>query len=316
MTALMALLANYTANAVTTAEAAAAAARAASGRPPAPQNYFHVPGRANATRYKPPVNPFCDSTPSPLPNSADAAFKGLLNKDRWNADSKAADAHVWITKLMSMCGDQGLSGPQFMGYMKHAFESGLALTWLHSIHGSLGPGNEWTPELFRERFLTHFAGQVRDPHAMALSQLIHGRIQQGSNTAEEYSERFLAVSRHVPDISGPALCQCYIAGLHPDLKSDCILTLTNTEWTNIYDLMHHAASVAMRALLTSTQVAPPLGPSPRKRVSFHIDTPFPDPEERWNKTQRLAIASQLEHFTDQEPTQAIPANLDPPQGPH
>ena len=32
-----------------------------------------------------------------------ASFKTLLNKNRWSAHSKAADAFAWIDKLLIMC---------------------------------------------------------------------------------------------------------------------------------------------------------------------------------------------------------------------
>ena len=276
----------------------AATAAATNGVLPAPQNYLPVPGAAHAPRFQPVINPFANTTPSPLAYAADMSFKGLIAKDKWTATSQPEHASAWIHKLMTMCATQGLSGNQFMSYMVHAFECGPPLTWLHNVSNSLDNGTFWTPALFTERFLGRFAGQVRDPHAMALSKLIHGLVQQGTDSVEAYSERFLAVARSVPEISGAALCQCYILGLNSDLKSACILTLTNTEWTNIYDLMNHASSVALRARLTSSQVA---SPGPYKKVSFQLSTPtLPDPEARWTRTQRLAIVSQMAQLVDND----------------
>ena len=232
------------------------------GHAVSPTAYHTVSTEADTTRFRPMPNPFefnRHGIPNPLSADpiANMAFQRLLAKDRWTTDCTAADATAWIDKILSMCTDHNLVGPQFMSYMMHAFEKGPPLTWLHSIQGTLGPERDWTPAYFKERFLTHFAGLVRDPHVEALSQLINGQVQQGTTTVEAYAEHFLSIARKVPDISGAALCQLYIAGLNADLKPQCILTLTNTEWTNIHDLISPSSHAALRIRIATLAAKPP-----------------------------------------------------------
>ena len=273
--------------------------------PTAPTANQTISTRAHATRFRSIPNPFefnRHGTPNALSADpiADTAFQRLLATDRWTTDCKAADAAAWVDKTLSMCTDHNLVGAQFMPYLKHAFEKGPPLTWLHSIQGTYGPEHDWTPAYFKERFLTHFAGLVRDPHAEALSQLIHGQVQQGTTTVEAYAEHFLSITRNVPEISGAALCQHYIAGLNADLKPQCILTMTNTEWTNINDLISHSSCAALRTHLAASVTVPPppppLPPNNNKLATLAHTKPHPAkrPKRQWKhkgKQQKLVHRS-------------------------
>ena len=218
-------------------------------------------------------NPFIRTTnpvvPTPLPQVhsffAVSHFQAALARSAWSAKDDPQNALAWCDRAGCMLDQFGaVHGRDLMLNLMHCFEKGPALSWFHSIYHSIHE-EDWTFSLFKEKFLQRFAGQVRDEHSLALEKLVHHRISMGSDPIEVYAERFLAVSRLVPEISGAALCQHYIAGLHDALKPRCVLTMMNTEWTDITPLMNHSFAESLHLHLITSSGYPEPSPS---RQSF------------------------------------------------
>ena len=193
-----------------------------------------------------------------------------------------------------MCTDFGLIGCQFIDHMVHAFGFGAPLDWLHDTIPKMAR-SAWTYDQFKKAFLANYTGQVRDPGCVALDQLLDNTILQGTDTTQSYATRFLAVARLAPSIQGSALCKCFINGLSPALKPRCVLTLQNETWTDISALMAHTHSEALRLQLVASISSPtPTLPSPLPYSTPSTHSPpnllsLPNPNNRWNKTQRLAV---------------------------
>lgn len=221
------------------------------------------------------------------------------------------DLNAWVEKLCMMCNDFGFTeGHEFSSSLHHAFTS-KALTWLTEV---LPTRSHWTQAQFKRDFLARFAGQVRDPRAEALTTLVQRRIfMQPNESVEAYSERFLSVSRKVPDVTGVALCQLYIAGLNDTLRPKCVLTNSNTEWESLPALMRHSFAESLRislsapppAIQASTQQFTLPAPSHLPSVTPYL----PNPNQRWGKSTRVAV---LSHLQSTFPTQNGVVDSDTP----
>ena len=206
------------------------------------------------------------------------------------------DLNAWIEKLCMMCNDFGYTeGHEFSSSLHHAFTS-KALTWLTEV---LPMRPHWTQPQFKKEFMARFAGQVRDPRAEALTTLVQRRIfMQPNETVQAYSERFLSVSRKVPDVTGVALCQLYIAGLNDTLRPKCVLTNSNTEWESLHALMRHSFAESLRISLSTTPSAaiqaPPQSTLPVTPNIPSVTPYLPNPNQRWGKHTRAAVLSHLQ----------------------
>lgn len=223
-------------------------------------------------------------------------FHAALARMHFNGENLTSkeDLAAWMDKLNMMVEEFGYAqGREYSRCLHHAF-TGAALSWLMSV---LPTYPLWTPPLFKQSFMARWAGQVRDPRAEALSLLVQRRIIMETNeSVESYSERFLSVSRKVPDITGAALCQLYIAGLNDILRPRCVLTNSNTEWDSLPDLMRHSFAENLRNTLSanSGSVFTPQLPTPITNPLPTVTQTLLNPNQRWGKNLRVAVLSHLQ----------------------
>ena len=75
----------------------------------------------------------------------------------------------------------------------------------------------------------------RDPESLAVL------FRQGSDTAPAYAQRFLERARQLPrTFYEPALCERYLHGLKPSLRTKCMFDLSNKPWQTLTGLMSHS----------------------------------------------------------------------------
>lgn len=199
-----------------------------------------VPSSPHPTSYAGPAHSF----------STVQSFYNSLSRIAWDGTGASGDASSWFDKLIMMITRFGFNvGQDFTNSLIYAF-TGSALTWLMNI---LPTSDTWSPSSLKEKFMARFAGQVRNPHAVALGKLVHRHIFMSvSESVELYAERFPSVSRLVPDITGSALCQYYISGLTDQLRVRCVLTNFNKEWVSLDELMTHSFAENLRLTLMAS----------------------------------------------------------------
>ena len=120
--------------------------------------------------------------------------------------------------------------------------------WLHTLLGAKR-GAAITADELKEEFMRKYGLQVRPARAVALDDLVSRRVTQGKGTVQEYAERFLALSRKLPDVPDSVFCVHYRRGLAIEVASECGLDQNRHEWTDLHALIQFSCDEAVQVEL-------------------------------------------------------------------
>ena len=127
---------------------------------------------------------------------------------------------------------------------------------------------------FSSELVNYCTGQVRSESVLALEALIKGHVTQGSSSATDYAQRFLNITRVLPNETQISLCKHYINGLTPALRARACLTRENQEWTDLQSCIQYSYSEEYR-MSFEAPLAPPemqheqYPPPPKRRKDDH-----------------------------------------------
>jgi len=107
-------------------------------------------------------------------------------------------------------------------------------------------GGVWDESNYIEAYTHFLSGEVRAPAVVALEEILGGKVQQGSEAAGRYAQRFFARSRLLLNESQQSLCKHFILGLKPELRVKCCLDRDNKEWQSLYDLVQYTLAEEVR----------------------------------------------------------------------
>ena len=105
-----------------------------------------------------------------------------------------------------------------------------------------GPWQLNASELKLIRDLQQLAcAEVRPPAVVALAELHEGKLKQGNTeTAAQYTQRFMTRVMALPEESPASLCLFYLHGLKPELQKQCILDQNGKRWNRLDLLTQYA----------------------------------------------------------------------------
>ena len=94
--------------------------------------------------------------------------------------------------------------------------------------------------------------EVRPPDEVARQELLKGLLKQGSETASQYAQRFYERSRRLPHYDRRSMCEFFLEGLTPSLRTKCMFDRDNNRWTNLDALVQFTYKEEERMLATTS----------------------------------------------------------------
>ena len=94
--------------------------------------------------------------------------------------------------------------------------------------------------------------EVRPPDEVARQELLRGLLKQGSDTASQYAQRFYERSRRLPNYDRRSMCEFFLDGLKPALRTKCMFDRDNNRWTDLDTLVQFTYKEEERMLATAS----------------------------------------------------------------
>jgi hypothetical protein len=219
-----------------------------------------IPTHTPSTFVPPLVNN--SAIPSNLPVfSSTHSCPGLPNLSKWSDHGKAEEAAAWIDLVLFHANRIGQPAMDCLHYLLEP----PALVWLHSL---AAPTGGWSHSAIREAFLCRWGSDARFAQNTAVNTMVRGELVQGAGSVSEYTEKFMTLTRHIPNVPSTLLCAHFINGLIPELQGRCCLDPYGNPWSDLPTLLHHTRAEEYRLqYMTARHNQPPPNPlSPKPQT--------------------------------------------------